>query len=314
MSSPRAREHGAVTPRTAAVVLNYQTPRETVEAVRALQASSAPPTELIVVDNASGDDSVATFEKELAGVTLLRAPANGGFSAGCNRGIAEALDRGVDRVFLVNSDVIVERTALSALENALDADRRLGIVGPVVVSLGDPGVVQSMGITYSRLTGRMRHAGCGTSRFEACNSGTRLVDGVSGCAMLIRREVFAAAGAFAEEFFFGFEDLDLCLRAASTGLLSACVSDAVVRHAEAASIGRRSANRIYFATRNHLLLARRFSGHDSALRRATRAAAIAVYNLVHVLTTSPVPRRAGLRGFAAGVRDHVHGRYGPRPQ
>jgi GT2 family glycosyltransferase len=297
-----------------AIVLNYRTPRATVAAVRALQASQLRPCAVIVVDNASGDDSVAMFESEVADVHVRVSRINGGFSAGCNLGIDEALRLGAQRVLLVNSDVMVHPGALGALEAALDADPTLGIVGPIVVSSANSeGVVQSVGISYSRATGRMRHRGYGRQVAETPAFSRRDVDGVSGCAMLIRREVLERVGLLAEEYFFGFEDLDLCLRAWQAGFSSACIGTAVVVHEGSLSIGRASSGRIYFATRNHLLLARRFCSSRSHAWRAFQTAAVLGLNLVHVLTTSEVPRREGLRGFAEGARDYFAGRSGPRP-
>lgn len=298
---------------TVAVVLNYRTPRATAAAVRALQASQVRPRAVVIVDNASGDDSVAILESETRDAHVCVSRVNGGFSAGCNLGIDEALRLGAERIFLVNSDVVVRPGALGALELALDADPALGIVGPIVVSHAEPDVVQSVGISYSRSTGRMRHLGYGRATVGATAFSRREVDGVSGCAMLIRREVLERVGMLAEEYFFGFEDLDLCLRAREAGFGSACIGAAVVVHEGSLSIGRASSGRIYFATRNHLLLAHRFCRSRSRAWLAFQTAAVLGFNLAHALITSEVPRREGLRGFAEGARDYFVGRFGSRP-
>ena len=73
--------------RTIAVVLNYQTAGETVQAVQTVAASCSPVAATIVVDNASGDGSVATLREELTDTCLIEAPENDGFAAGCNQGI-----------------------------------------------------------------------------------------------------------------------------------------------------------------------------------------------------------------------------------
>lgn len=81
---------------TVAVVLNYRTAHETVRAVQSLQASLGPVSHIIVVDNASGDDSPVSLAANLPGVLLIETQANGGFSAGCNVGIGEALRLGAE--------------------------------------------------------------------------------------------------------------------------------------------------------------------------------------------------------------------------
>ncbi len=296
--------------RTVAVVLNYRTARETVQAVWTLRASHSPVAATIVIDNASGDGSVATLRAELGDARLIEAEENHGFAAGCNQGIREALRLGADRILLLNSDARIEPDALGALERALDENPHVGIVGPVVVERADPQVVQSLGMRYTLMTGRMRHHGFGRRRDALTVPALREVDGVSGCAMLIRRAVFERVGLFFEDYFFGFEDLDLCMRARAAGFATACVGSAVVPHEGSASIGRTSPLRIYYAARNHLLLAARISPPRTSVARWVRTASIVALNLAFVLTRAQVPRREGLSAFRRALADHRARRYG----
>ena len=302
---------------THAVVLNYRTPEGTIRAVKALQACLPPPAAVIVVDNASGDDSLARFARELPGVVVEVAASNGGFSAGCNLGIRRALDDGAARVLLVNSDVVISSDAIAILEAALESDATLGIAGPMVL-MADGTRVESIGIDYAPASGRMRHRGFGMQRSAVPRFARADVTGVSGCTMLVRREVFDRVGLLTEEFFFGFEDLDFCLRARGSGYRVACIGDATVRHDGHATIGRSSSRRIYFGTRNHLLLAQRtdqaVSGRrvtiGTAILRFARTTSIAGLNLAHVLATPDVDTFDGLRAWARGIRDYAKGRYG----
>jgi len=138
---------------------------------------------------------------------------------------------------------------------------------------------------------------------------TRTVDAVTGAAMLIRREVIDRIGLFREEYFFGFEGLDYCLRARQAGFLTARVGRASVLHEGNLSIGRTSQLRVYYATRNHLLIASRF-GAGLRASRWIRTGSVLVLNLALVATTRDLPRRSGLSGFAAGVRDYFARRFG----
>lgn len=291
------------------VILNYRTPAETIAAVAAVRRMASGSTGILLVDNASNDGSVERFQAELPDVSVIVAERNGGFSAGCNLGIAEALRQGADRVLLLNSDAVVTPDMLDTLGRALDEHPHLGIVGPLVVS-GNR--VESAGIAYGR-SGRMRHASYGVAASALAPFGIRVVDGVSGCAMLIRKDVFDRVGLLTEEFFFGFEDLEFCLRARDAGFQTACVGTAVVDHKGNTSIGRISARRIYFASRNHLLLASRRAGGQGAMRRWSEAAWIVALNVAHAAFTSDVPRIAGLKAAIRGTRDHIARRYGAAP-
>jgi GT2 family glycosyltransferase len=303
-----------IQPRTVAIVLNFRTASETVQAVQTLTASPSPVAATIVVDNASGDGSVATLRAQLGDAQLVQADRNDGFAAGCNRGIREAMRLDADRILFVNSDARVRPDALGALERALDENPHVGIVGPMVVERADPRMVQSLGIRYTFATGRMRHHGFGRPYDALMVPALREVDGVSGCAMLVRRAVFDRVGLFFEDYFFGFEDLDLCLRARTAGFVTACVGSAIVPHEGNVSIGRASPLRVYYATRNHLLLAARVSPSGPPVARWLLTASIAALNLAFVLTTTQVPRREGLSAFWRGLADHRARRYGRRTE
>ena len=198
--------------RITAVVLNYAAADETVMAVRSLLASRRTVDELVVVDNDTTPTCQDLLSSVRARITYLPTGRNLGFSGGMNVGIRHALERGATDLLLVNSDVIVPPDALGGLLRVLGASRSAAIVGPVVMSRGEPDRVGSLGMRYHRATGRMRHIGVGqrlTSR-----PADSPVDAVSGCFMLIRREVFERVGLFDEEYFFSFEDLEFCQRAA----------------------------------------------------------------------------------------------------
>ena len=207
-----ATDAGPSRRRLAAVVLNYRTPDDTFLAVRSLLLSSHPPDDLIVVDNDATDDCRKVLEPFGERVRYMASGINRGFSGGMNLGIREALARGAERVLLVNSDVILPHDALKTLNAELDRHRTAGIAGPIVLARHAPDSVATMGMDYSKTTGRMRHRAVG-DRFAGTGTGADTVDGVSGCLMLVRREVFAAIGLLDEDYFFGFEDSDFSPRA-----------------------------------------------------------------------------------------------------
>jgi len=74
----------------------------------------------------------------------------------------------------------------------------------------------------------------------------RLVDGVSGCAMLIRGSVFESIGLFDEDYFYSFEDLDFCLKARRAGFATVVAGAATAYHEGGHSIGANSPRRLYF--------------------------------------------------------------------
>lgn len=306
---PPAREPE---PAVTAVVLNYRTPQQTWLAVRSLQTSFTQASRIVVVDNGSDDGSAAMLRQSLPGVEVIETGANLGFSGGCNVGIRAALaDRVAESapgyVLLVNSDAVLAPDAVEHLLAAMAADSTLGVAAPVVLSREEPDRIASAGITFSRRTGRMRHRAAGMRMSSLAPGAICDLDAVSGCVMLVRREVFALAGLLDEAYFFSFEDIDFCLRARDAGYRTACVQDAVAYHEGGRSIGRRSARRIYFATRNHLRLASRAGLPEG---RRLRSGVVLGLNAAYVLASPEAPLAGGLAALARGAWHHFTGRYG----
>ena len=294
----------------AAVVLNYETPDDTARAVQSLERSRRRPDAVIVVDNGSRDGSPGRLAALAPGARIVGTTENLGFSAGNNLGIRDAVARGADAILLVNSDATLAPDCLDRLERAMSTRPEIGIAGPVVVSADDQNRVLSAGIAFSSWTGRMRELGFDLPRHARELSGQRTVDAVSGCAMLVRRKVFERVGLLDEDYFFSFEDLDLCLRARGAGFVTVCVGDATATHAGSRSIGRTSPSRLYFATRNHLRVARRFGTPQGGGAQFARAAAVVALNLTYAISRSGTPATAAVASVLRGARDHAAGRYG----
>jgi GT2 family glycosyltransferase len=310
----RPRATGVVSPmRVAAVVLNYRTPDDTLLAVRSLLASRQPFDDIIVVDN-DRRDSIDAVRDALGPawpqIIYLRTGGNLGFSGGMNVGIREALARGADRVLLVNSDVIIPPDCLVRLEESFDAVPHAGIAGPVVLARSEPDRVASLGMSYAPGSGRMRHCAFGARMAELDLPTGRTVDAVGGCLMLVKREVFEAVGLLDEDYFFSFEDLDFCLKARRAGFTTILAGSAAVYHEGGRSMGANTPRRLYFAARNHLLLARRNDPSAGRLASLCRGGSIVLLNLAHAVRSRGGSLPARLGAVARGTRDYAAGRFG----
>ena len=136
---------------------------------------------------------------------------------------------------------------------------------------------------------------------------TTVVDAVSGCAMLIKREVLEAVGLLDEQYFFSFEDLDFCFRARKAGFATVLAGRATVYHEGGRSMGPRSPQRLYYAARNHLRFAAR---NDLGLRSFFRTSSIIALNVAHAVRARGASLPLRLAAVARGTRDHFAGRYG----
>lgn len=229
---------------TRVIVLNWNGRAWLDGCLAALRAQTYAPTEIVVVDNASSDDSVTHLRKRWPDVWVQPLATNTGFAAGNNRGAEGAH---TDALVFLNNDTQVEPGWLQALVSAAAADPERGLVASNVVYLDRPDVVDSAGDGYLRCGGAFKRSH-GQPAHTAPASGE--VFGACGAAFLIRRTLFEELGGFDEDFFVVYEDVDLSYRARLRGSRVWFAADAVVRHAGSAALGRVSDRAVYFGQRN----------------------------------------------------------------
>ncbi len=181
--------------------------------------------ELIIVDNASTDDTVAMLQAEFPAAMVILNNKNDGFSRAYN----QALRQGQGRYLLVlNPDTIILPGALNELVRYMDAHPEVGICGPKV--LNRDGSLQKAcrrGVSrpwaafsyFSGLAALFPHSKLfgGYLLNYLDEDVVHEVDGVSGSCMLIRRQVVNEVGLFDERFFAYQEDADYCFQAKQAG-------------------------------------------------------------------------------------------------
>jgi hypothetical protein len=215
------------------VILNWNT-RKLLEACLRSLLHSQPglALEVLVVDNASEDDSREMVRRLFPEVRLLCNPVNIGFGAGNNSALPQTAGR---YVLFLNSDTVVTEGALVKMVCYADAHPDIGILGPKL--LNPDGSLQYSCRSYPNLgTGFFRNTPLGrlmpknkfTSDYllqDWDHATPRDVDWVSGAALMIRRTLLEQIGGFDEEFFMYCEDVDLCWRANHAPLPSEIASE-----------------------------------------------------------------------------------------
>lgn len=242
------------------VIVNYRTGPLVVECLASL-ASELPALcggRVIVVDNASGDDSVRHIDAAIATrrwsawAEVIALPRNGGFAYGNNRAIerVRTLDPSFDAIVFLNPDATVRPGALAALVGHLESHADAGIVGASIED--EHGVPQC---TAHAFPSPLRELGAAAqlgalsmliaSRSVATPPGDapRTCDWVSGACFVVRRQLFDAIGPLDEGYFLYFEETDFCLRAKQGGWSCWFVPGARVMHHEGASTGIRTPGR-----------------------------------------------------------------------
>jgi GT2 family glycosyltransferase len=233
--------------RVAIVIVTYNSARDIDRALRSVaDPPPATPHEILVVDNASADDTVTRVRASWPGVRLIASPRNLGFAAANNRGIRESSS---ELVLLLNPDTSVPRGAIDRLVAHLDARPDVAIVGPRIVD-GEGRAELSFGSMIAPLTelrqkvlvaGNDRGVRPMVSMVDRMTRRTREVDWVSGACLLIRRADLEAAGLLDERFFLYTEDVDLCASVRRRGRAVLFAADVEIQHLRGRSAGATTA-------------------------------------------------------------------------
>jgi hypothetical protein len=299
---------------SAAVVVTWEGGQATQRCVESLLAERPGPDLVIVVDNASADAERAALQRrwnETARVRLLLLDENRHFAGGMNAGARIAFEGGASSVLFLNNDTVVQRGAFGRLLETLRGTPGAGIVGPLVRDRADPARVISAG----------EHHGL----FTLCAPRTWLrppppasarpypVRGVMGCALLVSRRCFDAAGGFSEQIQVYYEDVDFCLAARAAGQGLWIEPRAVVEHDGMRGFARGLTPwaAILKARNPWLVMQRHHAGLAWLVFLPTYAGLIATSALGYLLRGRGDVARALLRGAAAGARVALGGTVRP---
>ncbi|HET6454862.1 MAG TPA: glycosyltransferase family 2 protein [Armatimonadota bacterium] len=201
------------------VIVNWNTSAELEACLRSIGDDSIR-LEMIVIDNASADDSVEMVRREFPRVRLIENKANLGFAKGANQGVRSSTGR---YVLLLNPDSEVKPGALSAMVRFGDENPEIGIFGPKI--LNPDGSLQyscrgfptiAAGFFRNTILTRFFRRNSYIYNYLMLgwdHSEPRDVDWVSGAALVARRELLEDIGMLDERFYMYCEDVDLAYRA-----------------------------------------------------------------------------------------------------
>jgi N-acetylglucosaminyl-diphospho-decaprenol L-rhamnosyltransferase len=219
----------------AVVLVTYESAEDLPACIASLPAAAAPhELEIVVVDNASRDDSAGVGRS--LGAKVIESQRNLGYSRAANRGAASTA---APWLLVANPDTLLPPGSLARLVATASSDPRIACVGPRLRNLD--GSDYPTGRRFPSLLIGGLHALLGpvwpdnpaTRRYHLTDlDRTRpaRVDWVSGACMLLRRSAFDEVGGFDGSYFMYFEDMDLCLRLARVGWKIVLEPRAIVEH------------------------------------------------------------------------------------
>ena len=257
--------------KVAFVIVNWNHKDDTVRCLETLKEVKQKNFEIIVyvIDNGSTNDSAAVIKKNHPWVILIETENNLGFTGGNNIGIRSALDVNADFIWILNNDTLVDKNILSTIE--VFKDPNVGIVGSKIYFA--PGSEYHKIRYIEKNRGRVLWYAGGIIDWDNMYASHRGVDEVdtgqydnveetpfvTGCSMIVKKEVFEKIGLFDDKFFAYLEDLDFCLRAKQAGFALLYNPQSILWHKNSGSSGVGSKLHQYYMTRNRFIVGMRYA-------------------------------------------------------
>ena len=243
-------------PKIAIIIVSYNGRDYLPDCLNSLKKQTfLPTTEIIVIDNASKDNSVGYIKKNFPQITLITNKENLGFAKANNQGIKVVLKNNPDYIFLLNPDTICDKGCLEKLAQAGNSFKNVFALQPLVLCWPEKDKIQTAG-------DKIHYLGFGycdgykkpynDSIVKQLNKD---ITYASGAAMFINTKALGEVGLMDENLFLYHEDLDICLRARFLGYQIKLVPQAIVYHKYTEGIPK---HRWYWSERNRLITLLKF--------------------------------------------------------
>jgi GT2 family glycosyltransferase len=259
------------------VIVTYNAPDEVRRCLASVTGDAAPSVshEVIALDNASSPSLVPLLREFLPEKNIIDSATNVGFGRACNLGAQRAKGR---YVLLLNPDAIAHPGAVDTMVRLADAEARCGILGGQTVD--DEGRVDPRSCWGRPTLWSLLCFATGLSTVARGNAlldpeslgrwgrdSTRDVDIVTGCLMLVPRDVWEEVGGFDRDFFMYGEDADLCRRVGLSGRRVWIDPRAVASHSVGASSPSSGAKTVLLLAGRMTYVGKHFHGARGSLVR-----------------------------------------------
>ena len=231
------------------VIVNWNGARFLERCLSALMAQTVKPHEIILLDNASSDDSLK-IARGFPDVRVIASDQNTGFARGNNMAIkAAAADS--EWIALINPDAFADPGWLEEMLNAARRNPEFQVFGSKLVEAENPSMLDGAGDAYC-ISGRVRRIGKSKAEATHCRNECEVFS-VCAAAALYRRDILNEVGGFDEDYFCYVEDVDLGFRFRLAGYRCLYVPASIVHHVGSGTTGGQHSHfAVYYGHRNLL--------------------------------------------------------------
>jgi len=243
-------------PRIAIAILNWNGRNHLEQFLPSVNATTYPNKEIILIDNASTDDSIHFVQKHYPQITVIRNDQNYGFARGYNEGLKQVQ---ADYYILLNSDVEVEPGWVEPMVNLLEASPSIAACQPKLLQYNQKNLFEYAGaaggwidhLGYPFAMGRI---------FDVCENDVGQynkptpVFWASGAALFIRAHLYHEMKGFDAYFFAHQEEIDLCWRLQWAGHTIYSCPDSTVYHVGGGTLPKGNSRKVFLNFRNNLVM------------------------------------------------------------
>ena len=218
------------------VILTWNGKDDTLECLRSIRTVTYHNFKTLVVDNASHDGTGKAVSDEFPDVDYILNENNLRFSGGNNVGIRHALESGAEYIMLLNNDTIVDNDFLTRLVEVAQEDQDVGMAGPKIYYHRDPKRIWYAGGKIEWWKGAISHIGV-REIDKGQYDRTAETDYITGCCVLVKRNVIEKIGMLDDAFYIYGEDADWSVRASRAGYRLMYVHSSMIWHKVSVSTG-----------------------------------------------------------------------------
>jgi len=246
------------------ITVNFNQHKINIDFLNSIKKNpSAHKVEVIFVDNGSAEEFEDEYKLIYPEIIYIRSDKNLGFAGGNNLGIQAATG---DYLLLLNNDTEVTADTIDKLVEEMAGDSTIGVISPLILFFDNPQIIQYAGFTpMNYLTCRNEGIGSMETNKGQFDNDSRETGYCHGAAMMCRRKDLELVGNMADEFFLYYEELDWCEKFKKAGKKIWFTGRTKIYHKESMSVGKESAIKTYFMTRNRMLFIRRNTGFLNTL-------------------------------------------------
>jgi len=212
-------------PKVLATIICHEGEKWIQECIESINKNSYDNLQILIIDNASKDETTSIIETNFENIILYKLPSNIGFGRAANMGIRYAINHKYDYLFLLNQDLKLRADCILNLVQTCQTHSNVVIASPLQMTYDGSQIDPVFGKLFkeSKLT-------VNDIRKKKFGKKTLQVDSVVGAAMFIRTELFKIIGYFDPLFFLYHEEGDFCRRARYHGFQVHIIPDAEILH------------------------------------------------------------------------------------